>query len=100
MFVLNFVPTIYDEPALQVLIGYHIISQPIKLLTVQLSQILGTNFKTNIETLQRTFRTYKRTLEVIFQKHIEIESNSSADTNIHYHVVCFEQQVNFTYPPH
>ena len=36
MFVLKFVPTIYDEPALQVLIGC-IISQLIKLLTVQSS---------------------------------------------------------------
>ena len=72
MFVLKFVPTIHDEPALQVLIGYHK-SQPIKLLTVKSSL---TNFKTNIGTLQRTFRTYKRTIEVIFQKQIEIESKS------------------------
>ena len=38
------------------------------------SSIVGTNFKTNIGTLQRTFRTYKRTFGVIFQKQIEIES--------------------------
>ena len=39
--------------------------------------IVATNFKTNIGTLQRTFRTYKRTFEVIFQKRTEIKNTSS-----------------------
>ena len=75
MFVLKFVPTIHDEPALQVLTGY----QNKSANQIAHSKIIvntRTNFKTNIGTLQRTFRTYKRTIEVIFQKQIEIESKS------------------------
>ena len=33
--------------------------------------------QTNIGTLQRTFQTYKRTFEVIFQKRTEIKNDSS-----------------------
>ena len=71
---LKFVPTIYDEPALQVLTGYH--NEPANRIA-HCSIIVNTrnklpnkhwNFVTNIQTY-----IDKRTLEVIFQKQIEIE---------------------------
>ena len=75
MFILKFVPTIYDEPALQVLIGYHNKSANL-IAHCSIIVITRNELKKNIGTLQRTFRTYKRTLEVIFQKQIEIEGKS------------------------
>ena len=77
MFVLKFVPTVYDPPPLQVLIGCHNKSAN---QIAHCSVIVNTrnelqNKVTNIGTLQRRFRTYKRTFEVIFQKRTEIESN-------------------------
>ena len=73
MFVSKFVPTIYDEPALQVLIGCHnksanqIAHCSIIVNTRNELQNKHWNFATNIWI-------YKRTFEVIFQKRTEIES--------------------------
>ena len=62
MFVLKFVPTIYDEPALQVLIGYHDKSaNQIALCSIIVNtrnelQNKHWNFATNILNLQTNIR--------------------------------------------
>ena len=76
MSALKFVPTIYDEPALQGLIGCHnksanqIAHCSIFVNTRNELPNKHWNFATNI-------LNYKRTFEVIFQKQTEIESKTT-----------------------
>ena len=82
MFVLKFVPTIYDEPALQVLIGCHnksanqIAHCSIIVNTRNKLQNKHWNFATNILNLQTNIRS-------VFQKRTEIESNEENTKEIH-----------------
>ena len=61
MFVLKFVPTIYDEPALQVLIGCHNKSAKqiahCSIIVNTWNELQNWNFATNILNLQTNIRS-------------------------------------------
>ena len=86
MFVLKFVPTIYDEPALPVLVGCHnksanqIAHCPIIVNTRNELQNKHWNFATNIPNLQTNIRS-------VFQKQTEIESKKTKVTSIAFECV-------------